>query len=153
LILNLFSWISGRPGADYPILGEVPYTNFYCDEQSYPGFFADMETRCQVKIKKQNHHVNIFIRMTRFSSANAWTKDCVATYAIVLQDLKLLILPLQVVRKKREFYWKTMLCGLQARNFMDTCFNKPIISMFVQLVKFTFPCFENLYTYFLYNSY
>ncbi|XP_028033351.1 uncharacterized protein LOC114245396 [Bombyx mandarina] len=38
---------SGKPGTDYPILGAVPYTNFYCDEQQYPGFFADMETRCQ----------------------------------------------------------------------------------------------------------
>lgn len=42
-----FYWISGRAGADYPILGAVPYTNFYCDEQKYPGFFADTETRCQ----------------------------------------------------------------------------------------------------------
>jgi hypothetical protein len=38
---------AGRPGTDYPILSAVPYTNFYCDEQAYPGFFADMETRCQ----------------------------------------------------------------------------------------------------------
>lgn len=38
---------AGRPGTDYPILSAVPYTNFYCDEQPYPGFFADMETRCQ----------------------------------------------------------------------------------------------------------
>lgn len=38
---------SGRPGTDYPILSAVPYTNFYCDEQKYPGFFADVETRCQ----------------------------------------------------------------------------------------------------------
>ncbi|CAD6993304.1 unnamed protein product [Ceratitis capitata] len=36
-----------RPGVDYPILSAIPYTNFYCDEQAYPGFFADMETRCQ----------------------------------------------------------------------------------------------------------
>lgn len=39
----------GRPGTDYPILSAIPYTNFYCDEQPYPGFFADMETRCQGK--------------------------------------------------------------------------------------------------------
>lgn len=42
-----YLYISGKPGIDYPILGAVPYTNFYCDEQAYPGFFADMETRCQ----------------------------------------------------------------------------------------------------------
>lgn len=37
----------GRPGTDYPVLSVVPYTDFYCEDQSYPGFFADMETRCQ----------------------------------------------------------------------------------------------------------
>ena len=25
----------------------VPYTDFYCDDQPYPGFFADVDTRCQ----------------------------------------------------------------------------------------------------------
>lgn len=54
LIFNLFgqySFILGRPGVDYPILSAIPYTNFYCDEQPYPGFFADMETRCQGKCR------------------------------------------------------------------------------------------------------
>ncbi|XP_034256384.1 uncharacterized protein LOC117654223 [Thrips palmi] len=45
--LELGKSIPGRPGTDYPVLGVVPYTNFYCDEQEYPGFFADMDTRCQ----------------------------------------------------------------------------------------------------------
>ncbi|TGZ53422.1 Uncharacterized protein DBV15_01496 [Temnothorax longispinosus] len=45
--LDLGKSIPGRPGTDYPVLGKVPYTNFYCDDQSYPGFFADVETRCQ----------------------------------------------------------------------------------------------------------
>lgn len=39
---------SGRPGSDYPVLSEVPYTDFYCDNQEWPGFFADVDTRCQV---------------------------------------------------------------------------------------------------------
>lgn len=43
----------GRPGTDYPILSAMPYTNFYCDEQSYPGFFADIETRCQGILRKK----------------------------------------------------------------------------------------------------
>lgn len=47
--LELGKSIPGRPGVDYPILSAVPYTNFYCDEQEYPGFFADVETRCQGK--------------------------------------------------------------------------------------------------------
>ncbi|XP_073991555.1 uncharacterized protein [Rhodnius prolixus] len=45
--LELGKSIPGRPGTDYPVLGIVPYTDFYCDEQEYPGFFADMDTRCQ----------------------------------------------------------------------------------------------------------
>ncbi|XP_058125830.1 uncharacterized protein LOC131281591 [Anopheles ziemanni] len=45
--LELGKSIPGRPGTDYPILSAIPYTNFYCDEQEYPGFFADMDTRCQ----------------------------------------------------------------------------------------------------------
>ncbi|XP_055313251.1 uncharacterized protein LOC129574802 [Sitodiplosis mosellana] len=45
--LELGRAIPGRAGVDYPLLGAVPYTNFYCDEQKYPGFFADTETRCQ----------------------------------------------------------------------------------------------------------
>lgn len=38
---------TGKPGTDYPVLAVVPYTDFYCDDQPYPGFFADMDTRCQ----------------------------------------------------------------------------------------------------------
>lgn len=49
-IFFLISHDAGRPGVDYPILSQFPYTNFYCDEQEYPGFFADMETRCQGKL-------------------------------------------------------------------------------------------------------
>lgn len=45
--LELGKSIPGKPGADYPVLGEVPYTNFYCDDQEWPGFFADVDTRCQ----------------------------------------------------------------------------------------------------------
>ncbi|KAG7310030.1 hypothetical protein JYU34_004563 [Plutella xylostella] len=45
--LELGMAIPGKPGTDYPVLGAVPYTNFYCDDQPYPGFFADMDTRCQ----------------------------------------------------------------------------------------------------------
>lgn len=52
--LIAFAMFAGRPGTDYPILSAVPYTNFYCDEQLYPGFFADMETRCQGACCLQN---------------------------------------------------------------------------------------------------
>nr|CAD7197382.1 unnamed protein product [Timema douglasi] len=45
--LELGKSIPGLPGTDYPVLASVPYTNFYCDKQPYPGFFADTESRCQ----------------------------------------------------------------------------------------------------------
>lgn len=57
--------ISGRPGTDYPVLGMVPYTNFYCDEQPYPGFYADPETRCQTW-----HYCDIDGRQTTFLCPN-----------------------------------------------------------------------------------
>ena len=41
--------VPGLPGLDYPILSVVPYTNFYCDNMPWPGFYADTEARCQVK--------------------------------------------------------------------------------------------------------
>lgn len=40
--------IPGVPGLDYPIMGLVPYTNFYCSNMPWPGFYADTEARCQV---------------------------------------------------------------------------------------------------------
>lgn len=55
----------GRPGTDYPVLGLVPYTNFYCDEQQYPGFYADPETRCQTW-----HYCDIDGRQTTFLCPN-----------------------------------------------------------------------------------
>lgn len=59
------SVILGRPGTDYPVLGSVPYTNFYCDEQPYPGFYADEETRCQTW-----HYCDIDGRQTTFLCPN-----------------------------------------------------------------------------------
>lgn len=58
-------FFSGRPGTDYPVLGLVPYTNFYCDEQPYPGFYADPETRCQTW-----HYCDIDGRQTTFLCPN-----------------------------------------------------------------------------------
>lgn len=40
--------VPGLPGLDYPILSVVPYTNFYCSNMPWPGFYADTEARCQV---------------------------------------------------------------------------------------------------------
>ncbi|XP_053630417.1 uncharacterized protein [Cherax quadricarinatus] len=39
----------GVPGKDYPILASVPNTGFSCENQEFPGYFADTadEARCQ----------------------------------------------------------------------------------------------------------
>jgi len=39
--------IPGEAGVDFPILGEIPRTSFGCADK-LPGFYADMETDCQV---------------------------------------------------------------------------------------------------------
>ncbi|CAL4067995.1 unnamed protein product, partial [Meganyctiphanes norvegica] len=39
--------IPGEPGKDYPVLGVIPRTSFGCADR-LPGFYADMETQCQV---------------------------------------------------------------------------------------------------------
>ncbi|RWS29276.1 hypothetical protein B4U80_00535 [Leptotrombidium deliense] len=40
--------IRGEPGQDYPIFAEVPSTAFKCSEHEWPGYYADVEARCQV---------------------------------------------------------------------------------------------------------
>lgn len=40
--------VPGQPGIDYPVASRVPSTRFRCEQQEYPGFFADPETGCQV---------------------------------------------------------------------------------------------------------
>lgn len=43
-----FSKIPGTPGVDYPILHEVPHTNFHCGNvPATPGMYANVETGCQ----------------------------------------------------------------------------------------------------------
>ncbi|KAK9880266.1 hypothetical protein WA026_010140 [Henosepilachna vigintioctopunctata] len=43
-----YSAIPGLPGVDYPIYADIPSTSFQCEQQSYPGYYADVETQCQV---------------------------------------------------------------------------------------------------------
>lgn len=43
-----YSAIPGQPDIDYPILSYIPSTSFSCESQAYPGYYADVETRCQV---------------------------------------------------------------------------------------------------------
>ncbi|XP_053674440.1 uncharacterized protein LOC128724744 [Anopheles nili] len=39
--------LPGEPDVDYPILGSVPTTQFSCEKRHH-GYYADVETRCQV---------------------------------------------------------------------------------------------------------
>ena len=40
--------IPGEPGVDYSVLGSVPQTSFSCDGRVSGGYYADIETNCQV---------------------------------------------------------------------------------------------------------
>lgn len=40
--------VPGEPGDDYPILSRTNATNFNCREQKNPGYYADVESRCQI---------------------------------------------------------------------------------------------------------
>uniref|UniRef100_A0A182RF44 Chitin-binding type-2 domain-containing protein n=1 Tax=Anopheles funestus TaxID=62324 RepID=A0A182RF44_ANOFN len=44
---RLRSALPGEPDVDYPILSSVPTTQFSCDKRHH-GYYADVETRCQV---------------------------------------------------------------------------------------------------------
>lgn len=43
-----YSAIPGEPGQDYPIYSEIPKTSFDCNQQQFPGYYADVEAQCQV---------------------------------------------------------------------------------------------------------
>lgn len=40
--------LPGTRGRDYPTFAEIPQTKFDCRNIQYPGFYADLETGCQV---------------------------------------------------------------------------------------------------------
>ena len=40
--------VPGTPGEDYPIFSAVPQTSFTCSDKDEGGYYADMETGCQV---------------------------------------------------------------------------------------------------------
>merc|ERR1719431_549377 len=40
--------VPGTPGEDYPIFSAVPQTSFTCTDKDEGGYYADMETGCQV---------------------------------------------------------------------------------------------------------
>ncbi|CAG2168789.1 unnamed protein product, partial [Oppiella nova] len=54
--------IRGEPGADYPIFYTPPETGFKCTDQQFPGYYADVEARCQVfHICQENGRSDAFL--------------------------------------------------------------------------------------------
>lgn len=47
--------IPGEPGQDYPILSRANTTDFSCRDQKHPGYYADVESRCQVSGRLSKH--------------------------------------------------------------------------------------------------
>jgi hypothetical protein len=47
--------IPGEPDNDYPILSRINATNFSCADQKHPGYYADVDARCQVSISGGRH--------------------------------------------------------------------------------------------------
>ena len=41
--------VPGLPGRDYPNLTSIPDTSFSCNGKTPGGYYADVETRCQVR--------------------------------------------------------------------------------------------------------
>lgn len=50
-----YAGIPGTPWIDYPMYSAVPLTGFSCKLTKYPGFYADMDTGCQVSLL--SHHL------------------------------------------------------------------------------------------------
>lgn len=46
-----FQGVDGRPGVDFPVYSFIPKTSFSC-KGIETGYYADLETRCQVKHSK-----------------------------------------------------------------------------------------------------
>lgn len=49
---EIYQGVLGRPGVDFPVMTVIPKTNFDCRNLGN-GYFADLETSCQVSFKLQ----------------------------------------------------------------------------------------------------
>jgi len=48
---NIGLYAYGQPVDEFPTFHTVPRNTFNCREQQWPGYYADMSTRCQVSFK------------------------------------------------------------------------------------------------------
>ena len=63
---NTVDWLKnsvrGEPGRDYPVYASVPETPFKCSEQQFPGYYADIDTQCQLfHICQEDGRANAFL--------------------------------------------------------------------------------------------
>lgn len=47
----VYQGVMGRPGIDFPVYTHIPHTSFSCRNVKKSGYYADLETDCQVRIK------------------------------------------------------------------------------------------------------
>lgn len=56
---EIYQGVVGRPGVDFPVLTAIPQTMFSCRDVGN-GYFADLETECQVMSFKFAINFNVF---------------------------------------------------------------------------------------------
>lgn len=45
---QIYQGVMGRPGVDFPVHPQIPATSFSCRDIKQSGYYADLETDCQV---------------------------------------------------------------------------------------------------------
>lgn len=73
--------IPGRAGVDYPNFDTVPETSFKCDQQEFPGYYADPEAQCQVSHKQHPLPNHVLWTVSKSSSklrllSQSWPLVC-----------------------------------------------------------------------------
>ena len=64
-----YTGIPGTPWIDYPMYSTVPLTGFSCKLTKYPGFYADIDTGCQVSVHLFISTIILIVKftLTKFS--------------------------------------------------------------------------------------
>ncbi|KDR22635.1 hypothetical protein L798_12767, partial [Zootermopsis nevadensis] len=78
--------VMGRPGMDFPVLRSIPKTGFSCRQVKHSGYYADLDTDCQVfhicadgrKISFLCPNGTIF-RQSHLICDWWWTVDCASS--------------------------------------------------------------------------
>ena len=58
----------GRPGVDFPVLPSIPKTGFSCRQVKSSGYYADLDTNCQVSasaMRKPRLFAHVFMRFIK----------------------------------------------------------------------------------------